>query len=109
MENSIEIEKLKVLLSEENWIKFFGEALSTLENAKSRSDQKTIDIVFRLMRGSVFLLGQQFGDSNLNIDKNSLEVKCSVCCIIEENLIAFSGGYICSECAKFLANEFNNA
>lgn len=111
MKNSKEIDKLQDLWKKGKWVKFFKESLVNLENAKNNDDQSTIDITFRFMRGAVFFLGLEFGESERKEEMKNKEFNnvCSACGKKEDDgkLVGFANGHLCEECTNLISQAFN--
>ena len=58
-----EMDNLEKLFKENDWEGFFSASLKELNLARAQKDQKKVDLIFRLLRGAVFLLGHEYGES----------------------------------------------
>ena len=105
------MDNLETLLKENNWEVFFNTSLKELERARHEQDQKKLDLIFRLLRGAVFLLGQEYGESERENEAASIEASCSCCGTSEEKtkLVGFAKGFLCSKCANLIVKELENA
>lgn len=105
------MDNLGKLFKESDWECFFSASLQELEQAKVKQDQGKIDLIFRLMRGAVFLLGHEYGETVHKNKTASIEESCSCCGIgkKETKLVGFAKGFLCSKCANLIAKELENA
>ena len=105
------MDDLEKLLKENDWEGFFSASLKELEQARAKKDQKKIDLIFRFLRGAVFLLGHEYGETERENEVASIEISCSCCGASEEEtkLVGFAKGFLCSKCANILVKELENA
>ena len=105
------MDNLEEMFKESDWGGFFSTCLQELEQAKEKHDQEKIDLIFRLLRGAVFMLGHEYGETARNNETASINERCSCCGIKKEEtkLVGFTNGFLCSKCANLIAMELNNA
>ncbi len=112
MDISKNSDKLKTLWEKKKWSKYFQLAIKNLENSKNINDQHEIDITFRLMRGAIYLMGYEFGESERINEIKTQEInKCVACSKTEEDkkLVGFASGFICIDCSNLISQAFKNA
>ena len=105
------MDNLEKLFKENDLEGFFSASLKELNLARAQKDQKKVDLIFRLLRGAVFLLGHEYGESERKNEVNSIEASCSCCGAREEEtkLVGFAKGFLCSKCANLMVKELENA
>ena len=104
------MDELEKLAQEEQWGELFSVSLRTLKVAKADGDHTKIDRIFRLLRGAIYLLGYEYGDTECNKNVASIELSCSSCGAgkDEARLVGFASGFLCSKCTQLIAKAFEN-
>ena len=94
--------KLEELIEAKDFDSLLKEAIPILSSAKDTNDQETIDLTFRYLRGAIYMLGQEYGDTKDQVDfKSENELSCSFCGVSGDiaKLVAGPQAFICKKCA----------